>query len=95
MMVQKWAIFQRNVLVDLEHTGPLLETVARLHNFCINERLYSADDDEIPPHAQAFDEAVPRDTTGTVILPADVPGMSRARHHFVQRVKGMGLSRPT
>jgi hypothetical protein len=98
MMVQKWGIFQRSVRVDLENTGPLLETVARLHNFCINQRVYGPganDDDLPPPHPQAFDEDDPRNTTGTVILPPTVPGVSRARLHFVQRVRRMGLVRPT
>ena len=95
LMVSKWGVFQRNVRVDLENTGPLLETVARLHNFCINQRIYAADDDTDPPaHPQAFDELDPRNTTGTVVLPGTVDGISRTRQHLVGRVRRMGLARP-
>jgi hypothetical protein len=96
VMVQKWGIFQRSVRVDLKNTGPLLETVARLHNFSINQKIYAADDDaEPPPHPQAFEEEDPRNTTGTVVIPASVPGVYRSRLHFVERVRRMGLARPT
>jgi hypothetical protein len=46
-------------------------------------------------HPSTFDEDDPRNTTGTVVLPATVTGVSRARLHFVQRVRRMGLVRPT
>jgi hypothetical protein len=48
VMVQKWGIFQHSVCVDLEKTGPLLETVACPHNFCINQPVYAAGDNDLP-----------------------------------------------
>ncbi len=95
MMVQKWAIFQRPLRVDLEHTGVLLETVARLHNFCINQRIRSAGDDNIKAHPQAFAEDAPSNTGGSEILfPAELAGSSRTREFFVQRVREFRLARP-
>lgn len=39
LLVNKWRIFQRALVVDYVHTGLVIKTCMKLHNYCIDDRL--------------------------------------------------------
>ena len=59
MMQMKWGILQSPLGCSLQHVGVLVQTIGRLHNYCINERLL-ADGAPEPP--------VSSDTSGDIIM---------------------------
>jgi DDE superfamily endonuclease len=60
LMVQKWCILQKPLLIKVENIKWLVIAVGMLHNFCINERLLDDTTDNIfNPQDVSFDE---RDT---------------------------------
>ena len=52
LMVKKWAILSRPLSLKMRKIKRLMVAIARLHNFCINERLRTrtsdAGDEEVP-----------------------------------------------
>lgn len=94
LMTKKWCLLRSPLQIDLERVGTVVETVARLHNFCIDRRVFQAVDEDSKDHPQAFDEVIPRNTSGDLVVPAEVAGQSMTRRFLVQRVKRKGLSRP-
>ena len=82
MMTQKWGIFQRDFCCGLDKAGLVVETMARLHNYCIDQRVYSTNastgnavqEDYTHPHP--FQELDPRSTDGDPVLPCDIQGYS-------------------
>uniref|UniRef100_A0A7S1XZM0 DDE Tnp4 domain-containing protein n=2 Tax=Grammatophora oceanica TaxID=210454 RepID=A0A7S1XZM0_9STRA len=92
MMTNKFGIFQRPLKKIAKHNlNKLLEAICRLHNFCIDERIY--DVNGVPPHQQPFDEDNPRSTPGERVTVAEISGQSRTRARLVQRVLRLGLTR--
>ncbi|OWY94961.1 LOW QUALITY PROTEIN: hypothetical protein PHMEG_00035170 [Phytophthora megakarya] len=43
LLVNKWQIFQRPLVVDFVNIGKVIKTCMKLHNFCIGERLTNQD----------------------------------------------------
>eukprot|EP00644_Phytophthora_capsici_P006828 jgi/Phyca11/103818/e_gw1.8.402.1 len=41
LLVNKWQIFKRPLVVDFKNVGKVIKTCMKLHNYCINERLQS------------------------------------------------------
>lgn len=39
LLVNKWQVFQRALAVDYMHTGLVIKTCMKLHNFCIDDRM--------------------------------------------------------
>eukprot|EP00644_Phytophthora_capsici_P006369 jgi/Phyca11/127013/e_gw1.66.187.1 len=39
LLVNKWQIFKRPLVVDFKNVGKVIKTCVKLHNYCINERL--------------------------------------------------------
>eukprot|EP00644_Phytophthora_capsici_P018797 jgi/Phyca11/132225/e_gw1.143.13.1 len=42
LLVNKWRIFQRALVVDYVHTGLVIKTCMKLHNYCVDDRLRMA-----------------------------------------------------
>ncbi len=40
LMVKKWGILQRPITIHMQNIKHLILAIARLHNFCINERFH-------------------------------------------------------
>ena len=110
LMTKKWGILQRpltNSLVSIKH---LMCCVARLHNFCIDERLRTSStvgtsyatastttatlDYESLPTDVLAEMAEAAETECRQILNEEYPGWSLARQEMVRRVKDLGLKRP-
>lgn len=91
-MVQKWAILQAPLRINLDKCGTLFECIARLHNFCIDERLGEDiwDGEGEFQHPQNWRPEEPRDTTGTSIFEG-IPGILMTRTYLVQHLKQPGL----
>jgi hypothetical protein len=55
MMQKKWGTLWHPLLVPLEKTKYMVEVIARLHNYCINERLLiEADNHNLDPVLEAM-----------------------------------------
>jgi hypothetical protein len=100
MMQKKWGILWHPLLVPLDKTKYIIEVIARLHNFCINERLLEAGD-EIDPVTEAnitgrgtFEESAAMLAEYEAVL-EDLPGYSGNREHMVKHIKKLGLARVT
>jgi hypothetical protein len=102
VMTRKWGILQRPALVAPHHWATMMETIAQLHNYCIN----STDDDFIvEATADMFDAANTDpnngmsnhtepmlDENGNPIEGFD--GESMMRFTLVERVRAAGMARP-
>jgi DDE superfamily endonuclease len=103
LMTKKWGILQRPLTNSLPSIKHLICCIARLHNFCIDERLgtntttrksttinYS---DSLPTSMLAeMNEAA--QVENREILSEEYPHWSHARENIVQAVKQLGLKRP-
>jgi hypothetical protein len=91
----------------LKHAGKLFLCVARLHNFCINERLLFAQHFRVGGATSPVgfaandvdDDDNDNDETFTAFLPSDVtvtniPGNSMMRDILVEKITNMSLCRP-
>lgn len=103
MMQSKWGILQRPLTCSIANMIWLVQAIARLHNFCINERLANAlssfevADSSIP----CFLPAVPNDVDGdpvclgkTAAFVGTVDGHSYLREWMATRVEQQHLQRP-
>jgi DDE superfamily endonuclease len=101
MMQSKWGILQRPLSCSLKNMLWLVQGIARLHNFCINERLAAAQSsfdipDGLIPH---YIPSVPHDDEGDpVALDAAYDGVldghSYLREYMAKRVERKQLQRP-
>jgi hypothetical protein len=90
MMTNRFGVLQRPLRVSPLNTGKLMQTIARLHNFCLTE---NNDCDEMTKDAAlpSREEEIGHETNGD--LPVGAPGVSCLREFLVKRVKDAGLSR--
>jgi DDE superfamily endonuclease len=99
MMTRKWGIYWRPLLIGLDKIKYVVESVARLHNFCINERILESGDNAIDPVAEAnvTSREIFQDTAEAMAeyaaLTEDLPGISAMHADMVNRIKYLGLSR--
>jgi DDE superfamily endonuclease len=54
IMVKKWSILSRPLTVKLKNIKKIIVTIAKLHNYCINERLGNVSDEVYTPRNVAF-----------------------------------------
>jgi hypothetical protein len=92
MMVNRFGLLQSPLRVSILHVGPLMQCIARLHNFILNQN------NEYEPHHRERAQPVPRaedtgqETNGEPAQP--VAGVSVIRDSLVKRVFEAGLTRP-
>jgi DDE superfamily endonuclease len=100
MMQGKWAILEKPLKVPITKVWKLVVAIARLHNFCINERI-----GETPTRRPRLNPSTPQAADGTPIRqedgsvysqlrPSFLRGESATRERMVQRVEDLGLVRP-
>ena len=104
LMTQKWGLFQRPFSGHLLHLPELLKAIGRLHNYTINERL------DREANLTFSIDSIYYNQPSTIHTPAGVPvdfieddcnvqlmtsGISMVRFAMVDRVKHLGLKRPS
>jgi DDE superfamily endonuclease len=102
MMQAKWGILQRPLTCKLSNAKDLVQSIGRLHNFVIDERLLSVSSDENSSaeadEPTAYLPTVPHDENGNPIelfhgLDPD-RGVSHLRESMADRVAALKLQRP-
>jgi hypothetical protein len=103
LMVNKWGILQRPSRVPLKHIKFMMIAIAKLHNFCINERLlYSSgiqDVGNIDSEALQvnYNERILRMTAANFEFESHAEiwrGMSQNREDMKQTILALKLQRP-
>jgi DDE superfamily endonuclease len=96
MMQKKWGILWRPLVVPLEKIKYIVEVIARLHNYCIDERLLETGgtvdlvvEANITGHG-TFEEALEQLAQYKAIL-ENLPSFSGNREQMVQRIVNLGL----
>ena len=100
LLQTKWSVLKKPLQVNLKTAAKVIETCARLHNFCLRE------DNTIDPSND--DEAILKDIipqngspiTGWGYLPTveelqQIPGTSIIQEFIIDRIGQLGLCRPT
>jgi hypothetical protein len=100
LMVQKWGILKRPITCRLRNVRHVVVCIARLHNFCINERMKR----DLLPFHQGAERTFTVHEEGLRTLAAvnelresvshEYPQWSRNRDRLVARVSAKGLQRP-
>ena len=102
LMTRKWGILQRPLSNPPEHIKHIILCVARLHNFCIDERLKQrgqqnqntmSTNDRLNTTQLAYMYAA-AEAEHEEILSEEYPQWSRARERLVKLVQESGLTRP-
>jgi DDE superfamily endonuclease len=100
MMTHKWGMYWRPLLVGLDKIKCIVEVVARLHNFCVNERILEVGEDggtSVDPvvEANVSGREIFLDTAETLAkyeaLAKVLPGVSSNHHDMTKRIKNLGL----
>jgi hypothetical protein len=105
LLTTKWRILRRPLQVKLKYAGKVLLCVARLHNFCINEREFQVDpvgsgaagpanfvdnnDNDDDNNDEIPLSFLPSDVTVT-----NIAGNSMMRDILLDRITNMALCRP-
>ena len=102
MMQSKWGILQRPLTCSLRNMLWLVQAIARLHNFCINERLEEEQSPfEVPDSlVPAYIPTVPHNDEGDPVnlhaaFDGVLDGHSFLREHMATRVQRKQLERPS
>ena len=99
MFVNKWGLFSRPVMCGQKNQKWIVLAAARLHNYCINERIAGLPDENPVTEGINFMPSTPERNDGTPIILdrlSDIfPGWSVIRDHMVNDVESRGLHRPT
>lgn len=99
-MQMKWGILWRPMKVKLENIKYILHSIARLHNFVINERLANGEVmEEVGTGANRIyhptvDEDVFNDAEAQEAKKKHLKGVSIIRDTMVERIANLGLRRP-
>ena len=90
MMTNRFGVLQRPLRISPLNIGKLMQTIARLHNFCLTENndYEEMTQGSVPPTRQ---EEIGLETNGD--QPITTPRVSYLRACLVGRVKEAGLSR--
>ena len=104
LMTRKWGILQRPLSNAPENVKHIILCIARLHNFCVDERLkknnrnkdhyYDTGSNRLDPEQQAYMDLA-AEAEHEDIISNEFPQWSRARERLVQIVKDLGYTRPT
>ncbi|CAB9502366.1 unknown protein [Seminavis robusta] len=104
IMQMKWGILARPLGCSLKNMLWLAQAIARLHNFCINERLEAAgtvdNDTVLSTNGTGYIPSVPHDADGDPvrldnIFKGSFEGNSYLREFMAKRIKGLQLQRPS
>lgn len=100
LMVQKWGILKRPLTCRLDNVWRVVVCIARLHNFCINERIAR----ELPPWHEGIERTFTVYEEGLRAMAGvnefqesvsnEYPQWSLNRERLVRRVASKGLQRP-
>ena len=107
LMVAKWRVLQLPSRLKVARLKFVMLSIARLHNYCINERSWedlaagSLAEDDPQNLAASFTPTTPHDRTGRPVEDQQLfstsealKGMSITRESMVDRIALLGLSRP-
>jgi hypothetical protein len=93
MMVNKFGILRSPLRIGVHRIGPLLQCVAKLHNYMLEENnsyeSHVREQEFLAPTTR--DDEIGRETNGD--LPQPIHGISATRQMLVRRVKEAGLAR--
>jgi hypothetical protein len=98
-MTRKWGIYWRPLLIGLDKIKLLVEVVARLHNFCINERIEESGGELVVPvlEANIVGREIFQETAEALAeyeaLAKELPGYSGNRSDMAKWREILGLSR--
>ena len=97
LMTRKWGILQHPLTIMMPHIPPLICCIARLHNYCIDERLLQSTNnksidttDTLCSMQIAYMRAVAK-AEHKCILSEEYPQWSLAREELVKTVKKQDL----
>jgi DDE superfamily endonuclease len=103
LMQMKWAVLQKPLRIKMKNIKYVMMAIARLHNFCIDERLQNGiidvdvEDETIdtnknprPSLSDTDPQAIDQKTMSRML-----PGVSLMRDQMASRVKELKLQRPT
>ena len=101
LMVKKWAILQRPLTIQMGNIKHLIVAIARLHNFCINERLeghkknsvFQPRDVDLAPYQRTLRITAANFELGHMESTFQNP-WSRNRDRMVSELEVLGMSRP-
>jgi DDE superfamily endonuclease len=100
LMVNKWGILNRPLSMRLRHVKFLVVCIARLHNFCINERILrhgvtvaAPSDNEFSPYEQAMRATAATNEFDEAEEMFDSP-WSHNRDRMVDIIASKNMSRP-
>lgn len=104
LMTAKWGILKQPLRIKVTKIWKLVVAIARLHNFCINQRL-SKGIVEAETSVASVNPSTPQAADGTPIVqdngsifsqlrPANVMGESATREWMVNEIAKAGLARP-
>lgn len=102
LMQMKWGILWRPMRVNLENTKFVIQAIARLHNFVIDERILNNEEPEIVPSGRIYrrteddrrTEEPEVDKRREAAKRKHLKGVSIIRDTMVERVVDLGLKRP-
>ena len=100
MMQAKWGILNRPVSVKLSNLTFMAQAIARLHNFCINERLREGgSEEEFEASVNGYMPTVPHDEHGdpvelSELFKGTIEGHSHLRESMARTVKAWTMERP-
>jgi DDE superfamily endonuclease len=102
MMQMKWGILQQPLGCKMSNMLWLAQAIARLHNYCINERLAAGETNSFELSADlipGYVPTVPHNNNGDPIdleglFAGTFDGYSHLREHMANRVHSLQLERP-
>ena len=100
LMTRKWGILQHPLTIMMPHIPPLICCIARLHNYCIDERLLQSTNnksidttDTLCSTQIAYMQAAAK-AEHRCILSEEYPQWSLMRQEMVLTIKNSGFERP-
>jgi DDE superfamily endonuclease len=99
MMTRKWGLYWRPLLIGLGKIKYVVEVIAHLHNYCINERILQGGDTPINPILEAnvtgreMFQGTAKALAKYEAIAKDLPGVSANRVDMTKRIERLGLSR--
>jgi len=98
LMTRKWGLFWRELSIDPRRLKDIVLCVAKLHNFCINERMRIAGvQDPVAEqgiNGRGDNEATAEASGELEYEDRGFPGWSEIREEMAKRVEYLGLKRP-
>ena len=100
LLQTKWCVLNRPLLVNLSTVAKVIETCARLHNFCLREDFNAGVDLDDETVLNEIIRTQTDSPLGWGYLPVverlrQIPGTSLIRDVIIDRIGQLGLRRPT